>query len=1086
MGINHRGRKSRGLVSPADPLGVAGRTLELKDPAREDGMVLSGKVTWFDSVRSRYCVVESSSDGGAGSGDATAGLAHWIAADKLVEVEAVCTQTTRRGERFVVKHPTSAKDGGRESKSEDKTEEGHGATLNCQENTEREKKQADESIDKPLHLEENDADENSQSSSGKCCKRDEFGVLGPSDAPSSKCANFEAETRTGTRSRCASKTIPQEQAHAAQAPSSGELDQTCLKMTELTSKGGATSTSAIQTGGGESDVVVPAGKQRRKDRLPAAQILIDPAHSWRRYPIRGRKRQQPDTAPDHDLDIVPDFILKKVRLAEQKEKGGKPSTKDPVASQNSDKMDPETASDNVPSAPEVSVAQNEVSSSGQTLKDQPSTEVWDKRCGIGVTGPVELETVSTEVRDTRGEIGATGPIEPDTSSTWMSNKRDKISTAGHVEPETTSTEVVGKSEIGAAGPLESETTSMELRDKRGEVSATEPVESETASTEVRDTRGEIGATRPIEPETASTWMNTRGEISTSGHVEPETFSTEVVDKSEIGAAGPLEPETTSMEMRDKNDNVEATGPIEPDTVSAEVQDTRSEISAIETVEPASTEVRGKRTEMGKTEHIEPEPVKNPPAQALRPGWPSGMALLGQVPVMRIRTFPVARGPEIKYFACGSADAKRVIYDQHSTPRLSFRFEDLEEIRASRPREQIQHVRLVTDVVTSTNGDCLEWAHMKSETRQEKGQLRDSSNTRRQGNPVHRGDQHSEEQSHREKDEEAVTAAESDPESDASSPPSLDDVSEMEDGEIETLTDGRAKITPCSPLDRNMGSVKKMARMEPEGGLVGDANQAEVEDETASGHLAGGNSVRGGEEWSDSEDMEISSDCLSVGEDDQEETGSLMSSDEEIADEGDDPVANSSSDSEEERVDTRDRTTADERADLTKPIGPGSICMQAVNNARATVPQVDASEDFALQTSAPQEPMAAPTAAQKVERPQPDDHLREIVRRNLEIRLSAGKVEDWAIVKRTPAGVFNRIAADVEAELFQRLYREKDKGHEYKVCDILLQKLLLFIIADKMKHLEINALDSTASIKIICLSWAALLHLRLSTSSCCSR
>lgn len=129
-----RSRKTRGATpSAADPLRVFGKTIEIADPARDGAIVLQGKVSWFDPVRSRYCVIEyvhgrsegdggSSRRGGSGGGGDAKGWAHWIAVDKLVEAKAIGLE--KNGTRFALESLVSLEeeeDGGVVDQTESET-----------------------------------------------------------------------------------------------------------------------------------------------------------------------------------------------------------------------------------------------------------------------------------------------------------------------------------------------------------------------------------------------------------------------------------------------------------------------------------------------------------------------------------------------------------------------------------------------------------------------------------------------------------------------------------------------------------------------------------------------------------------------------------------------------------------------------------------------------------------------------------------------------------------------------------------------------------------------------------------------------
>ena len=117
-------------ASAADPLRIAGKTIEIADPGQDGAVVLTGKVTWFDQDRSRYCIMtslsgvggegsgggSSSSGGGSCSGglEATGGCAHWLTVEKLIGAKAVRVDL-RSGKRFDVEPPPSVEGGEEET-----------------------------------------------------------------------------------------------------------------------------------------------------------------------------------------------------------------------------------------------------------------------------------------------------------------------------------------------------------------------------------------------------------------------------------------------------------------------------------------------------------------------------------------------------------------------------------------------------------------------------------------------------------------------------------------------------------------------------------------------------------------------------------------------------------------------------------------------------------------------------------------------------------------------------------------------------------------------------------------------------------
>lgn len=85
----------------------------------------------------------------------------------------------------------------------------------------------------------------------------------------------------------------------------------------------------------------------------------------------------------------------------------------------------------------------------------------------------------------------------------------------------------------------------------------------------------------------------------------------------------------------------------------------------------------------RTVSIEPhethETHERGPPYNLEPGWPNGMQLLGQVPVMCVRAVRVRSDGDVMYYASAYKDAESVFGCRRSTPRFSFDFEGVEKL-----------------------------------------------------------------------------------------------------------------------------------------------------------------------------------------------------------------------------------------------------------------------------------------------------------------------------------------------------------------------------------------------------------------------
>lgn len=110
--------------------------------------------------------------------------------------------------------------------------------------------------------------------------------------------------------------------------------------------------------------------------------------------------------------------------------------------------------------------------------------------------------------------------------------------------------------------------------------------------------------------------------------------------------------------------------------------------------------------------------------ALEPGWPGGVDLLGQVPVMRVRTFQVAGCQETTFFAGAYAqdDEGSVTHGNRLASRYSFEFERLEReaVAARTDKASCQN-----DAAAAAVDSLMLWAD-DTRKREEGEEVRDST------------------------------------------------------------------------------------------------------------------------------------------------------------------------------------------------------------------------------------------------------------------------------------------------------------------------------------------------------------------------
>lgn len=464
-----RSRKGReAMASAADPLRIAGKTIEIADPGQDGAVVLTGKVTWFDQDRSRYCIMQSvsgvggSSSGGGGSCsgglEAMGGCAHWLAAEKLVRAKAVRVDL-RSGKRFAVEPPPSVEGGEEETDSES---EPQGDSVKIEENDNEEERGCEDREKRRLSptegdkdkrdctagdeeqkredgpssvLEENETDETEVREVTRV-KRGRGAMVPSSSSPGAAPTKRAARVGMQTRRELDLQRTQQETGGAAETPpcpTSRDQSNASVERDEDDACDGGEARDAGEGRDGdeaasengdaasstESGSRTPIVQQQRRRLLPSVQVPPPPqVDPFSRYPIRGRLKRPSQPAESQESNAVEGVSsAKKRRAGEDKvEEVVIPATADSDSTSNEGMESPDevpAADDAVRPAP-ASPEMNEGVPFGPTRQPHLSTDVTTTRGnGTEVVQPLPEQASCTAYvvepgwpngRDTPGQI----------------------------------------------------------------------------------------------------------------------------------------------------------------------------------------------------------------------------------------------------------------------------------------------------------------------------------------------------------------------------------------------------------------------------------------------------------------------------------------------------------------------------------------------------------------------------------------------------------------------------------------------------------------------------------------------------------
>lgn len=362
-------------------------------------------------------------------------------------------------------------------------------------------------------------------------------------------------------------------------------------------------------------------------------------------------------------------------------------------------------------------------------------------------------------------------------------------------------------------------------------STAKPMEpTDTNSTSSPDNKPRVEDESPDAPFSASEPMET-GDATPASSSEKSSDASQKLpgidapsaneEPSDSGAAAALSQGETAV-------SGEETGASERDGTPREVLETET-ISAV----PVPAVVNEERVV---TEQSVPQ--ESSPAHRVEPGWPA-LELMGQVAVMQVRSINTSEERSARYFA-GAFARRGVAGTKRFGPRMSFNFEDLENVHGAGDNESAEHL---------SGSDLRDRG--KSIIGCKRARDDDEANT---GAKSPRRSPRGPEDEKGMEDNRPCGADTMPP-----SPPDTD-MESLEDGEIETLPDGRADIMPPSPSDGDMETFKDTVL----GGTGRGKNDGEAQEGRGQGtptsrkNLSGG-SAKPGEDSTglNSEDLEIS-------------------------------------------------------------------------------------------------------------------------------------------------------------------------------------------------------------------------------------
>lgn len=390
-------------------------------------------------------------------------------------------------------------------------------------------------------------------------------------------------------------------------------------------------------------------------------------------------------------------------------------------------------------------------------------------------------------------------------------------------------------ELPGAAHVSSSSSSKEVQllgDSSGlSGSTSKPMEpTDTNSTSSPDNKSRVEDESPDAPFSATEPMET-GDAAPCSSSEKSSDASQKLPCNDAPPANEAPSDSGAAAASSQRETIvsgEETGASKRDGTPREVLGTEM-VSAV----PAPAVVNGER--MVAAQSVLQE---GSPAHRVELGWPA-LRLMGQVAVMQVRSINISEGRSARYFA-GAFARRGVAGPKRFGPRISFNFDDLENVHGAGDNGSAEH---------PSASDLRDRGKSIIGCKRGRGDDEASTGTKSPRRST------SGPEDEKDMEENRPYGADTMP----PSPPDTD-MESLEDGEIETLPDGRADIMPPSPSDDGMGTFKDMILGGTgKGENDGEAPEGRVQgDPTSRKNLAGG-SAKPGEDstGSNSEDLEIS-------------------------------------------------------------------------------------------------------------------------------------------------------------------------------------------------------------------------------------
>lgn len=427
---------------------------------------------------------------------------------------------------------------------------------------------------------------------------------------------------------------------------------------------------------------------------------------------------------------------------------------------------------------------------------------------------------------------------------------------------------------------------------------------------------------------------------------------------------------------------------------------------------------------------------------LEPGWPDGMQLLGQVPVMCVRAISVRSDGDAMYYASAFKDAESAVGHSRSVSRFSFHFEDVEELSLDVRGEHARRHDTIGDSMDS-HRDLSPEPDEKQRARESEGITQgDTRNGEsRQGEAPHASRVETPRPQIQEEAEHPGETVE-----DHVLP---DDG--MEEGEIDALPERQAGTilsangTATQGSEGDSGNVAQAAQeTTTSGGITAQTAATATSNE---GNRSSAASIDD-KHIADVEEMEISSDDASYCGFEDVEPALLGTSDDEASDAGthvavgrggEDAVGHSN-------VETKTNVpvlSGVESAPLqSSPSAATKHKAEVQMKSAAGGEQPLRAESCGGSTSGDENEMPAverePESVQSLPPRETEAilSLRSIVRKQLQgVLRSASKGKEAAKACEDASNVIEEIADGAEEMLFRLLYKDSTGGREYKVRSV---------------------------------------------------